>query len=416
MEHGTFFAVLEGDLVELEQDPELPADFTALLTRQVERFLDRTVMTLGSWVNEEARPHVLALDATGGLVSLLTVEAHEVDLVRERVRAIDSWLSALRLRDLGAIADDPGAFYEGLWDLSPDASITLAATRRYVLLTAAEDLEVGSWAKSLPNSKIELQYFDVFRLPNHGPPLFRRRNATTPDVERDEPAVSPLADVIDLTAPEHGTTDLQHPKRDTPWVGDAISGDETTMPLMADPNERVDELRDAPSAVSPIDASVLTPTPQIRQGATFALDRLPLLFDPLGANLTSISDELFAVDKYVVIVDKLPERRHQSPFADRSRFRWNATRDRIALLHTHRTNSDGSPRSIHLFVETDRQSGYGVYIGALRGIDFEQPSNSDTAWFSIDPKLDVNLYRMLRKGKLPEHIQSATIDFGTLDA
>jgi hypothetical protein len=416
VDHGTFFTVFEGELVDLERDAELPADFTALLIRHVERFLDRSVMTLGSWADEEARPNVLTLDAAGGLISLVAVRAHEIGRVRERVRAIDSWLSAHRLRDLGASTDDPAAFYEGLWDLSPDASITLAATRRYVLLTAVENLEIDSWAKSLPDADIELQYFDVFHLPHNGPPIFRRRNATAGDVERAETAVSALADVIDLTVPEHATADVQHQTQDTAWVGDSISGDETTMPLVDHVNERIDEPQDAPSTVSLIDASVLAPMPQIRQGATFDLDRLPLLFDPLGADLTSISDELFAVDKHVVIVDKLPERRRRSPFADRSRFRWDATRDRIALLSKHRTGSDGSARSIHLFVETDRQSGYGVYVGLLRGIDFEQPTNSDTAWFSIDPKLDLDLYRMLRKGKLPEHIRSATIDFGTLDA
>ena len=416
MDHGTFFTVFEGELVDLERDAELPAGFTAILTQHVERFLDRSVMTLGSWADEEARPNVLTLDAAGGLISLVAVRVHEIDHVRERVRAIDSWLSAHRLRDLGASTDDPAAFYEGLWDLSPDASITLAATRRYVLLTAAEDLEIDSWARSLPNATIELQYFDVFRLPQDGPPIFRRRNGSAADLERAETAVSALADVIDLTAPEHATTDLQHQTQDTPWVADSISGDETTMPLVDDVTKRIDEPQGAPSAVSPIDASVLSPTPHIRQGATFALDRLLLLFDPLGADLTSISDELFAVDKHIVIVDKLPERRRQSPFADRSRFRWDATRDTIALLNKHRTGSDGSARSIHLFVETDRQSGYGVYIGVLRGIAFEQPTNSDTAWFSIDPKLDAGLYRMLLRGKLPEHIQSSTIDLGTLDA
>ena len=178
--------MFEGELVDLERYAELPAGFTAILTQHVERFLDRSVMTLGSWADEEARPNVLTLDAAGGLISLVAVRVHEIDHVRERVRAIDSWLSAHRLRDLGASTDDPAAFYEGLWDLSPDASITLAATRRYVLLTAAEDLEIDSWARSLPNATIELQYFDVFRLPQDGPPIFRRRNGSAADLERAE--------------------------------------------------------------------------------------------------------------------------------------------------------------------------------------------------------------------------------------
>jgi hypothetical protein len=412
VDHETYYTVFDGDLVGLTPCAHLPASVAGLLSSRIELVLDRPVLTLGVWQGDPSRPDVLALDASGNLISVLAVNAGNVDDLQQTLQAIDSWLGQKRLRDLSDLSNDPASFYEGLWDLSPEASITLSSRRQFVLVTSTDHLDVRGWDSGLENATIEIQYFDVFEMPGEGTPLLKRRAPTPADPARSGTAIA-LADVIDLTTQEHNADIRDNVSSEPPCsFAASISGDETRM----DPASGPTDLR-APhqSSVSPIDASVLSPTPRIQPGATFALDRLPLLFDPLGANLTSISDELFAVDQHFVVVKKLPELRRESPFENRNRFRWDTSVEQIELLTTHAVESTQRHRTIHLFVETDRQGGYCVYIGELVRINPAGPSSDGVAWFTITPALDVDLYRMLRNGGLPEHIGSPTIDFGTLD-
>ncbi len=413
VDHDTYYTLFDDDLVGLAASPHLPENFVEILQRRIDVFLGRAVLTVGAWKNEPARPDVLVLDISGCLTSVLTVGPDDLNALPNRLSDINSWLANMRLRDLSDVSGDPAAFYEGLWDLSPDASITLSSRRRTVILTALDAVDVPVEPSS-NGPAVEIQYVDVFTTLGGGAPILKRRTPTLADMARVETAISPLADIIDLTHTDLSEVE-RSTKQSTHGYADAVSGDETTM---ADP-PRTTELSapsERPTRVSPIDASILSPTPRIRPGATFAIDRLPLLFDPLGANLTSISDELFAVDQHLVLVEKLPERRRETPFEDRNRFRWDSSPAEIQLLNTHGLDDEQRPRTTHLFVETERQSGYCVYIGELHRIESPRHSTDRAAWFSVKPTLDSDLYRMLRKGRLPKHIESPTIDFGTLDA
>lgn len=407
-----YYTLFNNDLVDLEPSTHLPEKFVEILQRRIEVFLGHAVLTVGVWNSEPARPDVLALDASGTLTSVLTVGPDDLADLSNRLATINSWLTDMRLRDLSDVSGDPATFYEGLWDLSPDASITLKSNRRTVVLTALDDIDLPG-DQTLRSHDIEIQYLDVFTTLGGGAPILKRRTPTLADIARVETAIAPLADVIDLTVSDLSGADVSA-RQATIGYADAVSGDDTSM---GEPPQTT-ELRTAtePRQVSPIDASILSPTPRIRSGATFAIERLPLLFDPLGANLTSISDELFAVDQHLVLVEKLPDRRRETPFEDRDRFRWDSTPSAIQLLSTHTIDSTQRPRTTHLFVETERQSGYCVYVGELHRIKSPGETTDRAAWFSIKPTLDADLYRMLRKGRLPEHIESPTIDFGTLDA
>ncbi len=405
-----YYTLFNDDFVDLKPSAHLPKKFVEILQRRIEMFLGRAVLTVGAWNSEPARPDVLALDASGSLTSVLTVGPDDLADLSDRLSTIDSWLADMRLRDLSDVSGDPATFYEGLWDLSPDASITLKSNRRTVVLTALDAIDLPDDQTSRFHD-IEIQYLDVFTTLGGGAPILKRRTPTLADMARVETAIAPLADVIDLT-----TSDLSEAEESamqaTIGYADAVSGDDTSM---GEPPQTT-ELGTAtePQRVSPIDSSILTPTPHIRPGATFAIERLPMLFDPLGANLTSISDELFAVDQHLVLVEKLPGRRRETPFEDRNRFRWDSTPAAIQLLSTHTMDSAQRPRTTHLFVETEQQGGYCVYVGELHRIKSDGQTTDRAAWFSISPTLDTDLYRMLRKGRLPEHIESPTIDFGTL--
>lgn len=405
-----YFTVFDGELVGLAASKQLPPGFPSILPQHIELFLGQPVLTVGIWPDTAARPHVLALDASGTLISVLAVDGRDIEHLPALVAEIDDWLQPLHLRDLREFSGDPAAFYEGLWDLSPRASMTLDPHRRVVLITALDTIDVSSWSSSLRSTGIEIQYLDVLTSPNGGQPVLTRRTPTAADMQRAESAIAPLATVIDLGHAESATA---HSSDQMPtYQSDAVSGDETTM---QPPPPTIDLRESTPTPVSPIDASILTPGPRIRPGATFAIDRLPLLFDPLGANLTSINDELFAVNDHLVLVEKIPERRRETPFEDRSRFRWDSSPSQIERLSNHHVTDDGRTRALHLFVETERQGEYCVYIGELTRIESTTPLDDRAAWFTIAPALDNDLYRLLRKGKLPEHIDTPTVDFGTLD-
>lgn len=414
VDHDTYYTVFGNDLVGLAPCADLPASFTGLLPNKIELFVNRPVLTLGAWQGDPNRPDVLALAADGSLISVLVVGTTGVEKLRQKLRAIDSWLEQKQLRDLSDLSDNPASFYEGLWDLSPDASITLNSRRQFVLVTSADHLDARYLGSGLEKVAIEVQYVDVFEMPGDGAPLLKRRGSTPVDRARAETAITPLADVIDLTSQEPSAGPPDDASAEPPFsFADSISGDETRMTM---PSQTIDLRAPDPTPVSPIDSSVLSPKPRIRPGATFTLERLPLLFDPLGANLTSMSDQLFAVDHHLVIVEKLPERRRESPFEDRSRFRWDTSVEHLDVLSKHEVHASQQRPTIHLFVETERQSGYCMYIGELGRIEALDPESNNVVWFAINPELPADLYRMLRKGRLPEHIDSPTIDFGTLDA
>lgn len=356
MDHDTYYSLSGNDLVALEPSMTLPDGFRGLLSAKIEFFLDRPLLTIGSW-DEPNRPHVLALDASGHLVSIISVDDADTDSLPAVVESIVSWLTPLRLRDLSDLTSDPVTFYEGLWDLSPDASIALRREHQLVFITASTHLDVTSLVHRFDGWTVQINYLDVLNTAD-GTPIIKRRSL------------------------DQATTDTKDIAKSTTSNGTAG----------------------------------LTKSPRIRPGATFPVDRLPLLFDPLGADLISISDELFAVDQQLVLVDKLSDQPRESPFEDRNRFRWHGLPEQIGLLAAYALDELDQQRTIHLFVETDRQSGYCVYIGEISPLDTESGLHASANRFSIDPPLDIELFRLLQNGQLPEHFHNSTVDFGTLGA
>ena len=192
---------------------------------------------------------------------------------------------------------------------------------------------------------------------------------------------------------------------------DPADHDESTT----DPNEVVIDLveQDAATTIDLDDPAVnslaneaqalLSPTETLVPGAVYSLSGLPLLFDSSGESLTSISDELFAVERDIVLVAKLPERRRDNPFEERDRFRWDTSLERIQLLNEYGSNEHGEQRTAHLFVESDRQPQHAVYIGLLHRAAFQTHPNSETAWFSIQPPVDADLHKLLKRGRIPQY-------------
>ena len=72
----------------------------------------------------------------------------------DRLDSIDRWLAPLRLRDLSDLTGDPVAFYEGLLDLQPDSTMSLNPSRRVVLVTALDTIDLADWAGPIGPSQI----------------------------------------------------------------------------------------------------------------------------------------------------------------------------------------------------------------------------------------------------------------------
>ncbi len=238
------FSIVEGAVVPLIKTDAIPAYYLRQLAVQTTSSITaEPAILIRTWGEDERhhRPDVLLLDGSG---TLLCVLAESADLDgAARIRAIDEWLAALGLRELGYLCRDPLDFYERLWDVSPDGLLALRG-RRYLLLSAGDQL----------------------------PPS------------------------IDLPA----SASIEQ------WVIDAYSSGETVMlsgprRVVGVASAPVIDLVARPS-ISPA-----APTPAIRQGALFRTDRLPLLFDPHATRLTSISDQLFAAGDHLVVVEPLAE-------------------------------------------------------------------------------------------------------------
>jgi len=521
-----FYAVVDGEVIALELDQELPSEFLTAIPTQLDSVLDTPSLTIGGWDNTTEGPLVLALASNGQLISVIAVNPQQLDSLGETLTSIDHWLSTMVLRDLSELSGNTVEFYEGLLDLSPDASMMISPRRRYVLVTGLGELDTSALSDHLPSAEFEVRYLDILRAPG-GPAIVRQRTsrstqaATAPPQESEPIAnfapvdiprvtvapapdipeeIEPLPEEVErILAEPGGSQTLQilddEPEPDAETVSEAAVAPEPEMEL-AEPDlmqeldmaEELDldiaeepdltqepdlaedldldieeelDVAEAPYLAhepdmaheagvqtvtwpDPVDISAPDPADEpepfiesepvidlttdegsvtqvderparagdvevsqvhVVPGATYDLDVLPMLFDADGETLESISNEMFAVEDSIVIVVSLPDKRRDTPFEDRRKFRWDTSLDRIQLLNDHSFTSDGRQRIVHLFVESARQPGFAAYVGELSRTAFQTQTkmNAETAWFSISPSLSNDLYRIFRKGRLPQH-------------
>lgn len=459
MDPEIFYAVVDGQLQRVETRRSLPASFLNAVPTNIAAILDTPAMTIGGWEDNADGPLALALDANGELTAVIAVNDDQVDSMGETLQSIDTWLSSMHLRDLSELSGNHVVFYEGLWDLSPNSSIALVPTRHYVLLTALEALPTTEWSALLPNARFSVRHFDAVSAPGH-PALVRRRATAQDQTIAPPPLVAvpepgPAATPLEIVTLEEDAT-AEHPHLES--VQDLPSSPVVDFSPVEIPRINIVPPADIPGDIVPLepqpfqdtngpDAVEFSVAPQpdevdiegdvvdliasdanttinlddplvnglvndldaalapqaLIPGSTYSLSGLPLLFDATGETLISISDELFAVDDDVVLVVQLPERRRDTPFEERDRFRWDTSLDRVQLLNDQSMNTRGERRTVHLFVESDRQPEYAAYVGVLDRTAFQTQTESETAWFAIEPRLDSDLHRLLKRGRLPQH-------------
>ena len=461
MDAETLYTINGGQLVALTQGPVVPRGIGAAIAANLDSFVTTPGLIIGSWDQtvQRDRPAVMSFTDTGTVVSVVVarMEADAQD-VAERIAAIHAWLAPMQLRDLSQLFTEPGAFYEGLWDMSPNATIALQETRRYVVVTAETDTAtLEAVAGELPGAELEFVHLDVFTSDMVDDPIIRWSavndgTLTPPRLDLSDSADSPSTlHTVVMSPPAVETTDaaadepletesaVETTESDTDVeveVDEDLSASVpdvpapetvaiTPQPDLGESEDMVVDLTGDPEAgdldLAEMESADVTPgsgrtSGHEAAGATFIPGRtyeigsLPLLFDPNDNQLESISDEMFGVPGHLVLVDKLPERRRQpSPFENPGRYRWDATTGLQTMLETHSTDATGD-RAIHLFVESDRQPGLATYVGLLTTAEDNQAGRySNSLWFDIDPKVSAPLWQLFRKGRLPE-LQDATAD------
>ncbi|NNC81141.1 MAG: hypothetical protein HKN94_13420 [Acidimicrobiales bacterium] len=414
MEAETLFTINGGRLVALTQGPTVPRGIGTAIASNLASFVDEPGLPIGSWDQtvHEDRPAVMSFTREGTIVSVL-VSSMDSDgvSVRDRITAIHNWLSPMQLRDLSQLFKEPGAFYEGLWDMSPNATIALQQTRRYVVVTADPDTsDAEATIADVGDAVVDFVHLDVFTSEAGDDPIIRWHPTTPPgtadtpastDPEKEAPATSTKrarksrsTKKVDVSATADGETDVDvdaHPEvaADSP---PPPTGSAAVVDL---PEPEPIDLRDP-------EPDVTTPS-GLLPGRTYPIETLPLIFDPSDEYLESISDEMFAVPGNLVLVDKLPERRRQpSPFENPGRYRWDADAEQQKVLEASLSIPD-STRVVHLFMESERQSGLATYVGLISSAEENSAGRySSSMWFDIEPKVAAPLWQLFRKGRLPE--------------
>lgn len=427
MQTETLFTIQGGKLVALNPGPVIPRGLGTSISFNLEAFVDQPGLMIGSWDQalHDDRPAAMSFTAGGTIVSVViqNLDGDKVSL-RDRIEAIQAWLAPMQLRDLSQLFTEPGTFYEGLWDMSPNATIALQDERRFVVVSAEDDVEPVYELGAIDGVEIDVVHLDVFTSANGDDPIIRWSPAKGAPLA--EPTAGPEAALPDRqfsAAADDAAADGDTADGDTAADDEDDEDDDHVVADLRDPDIelRTDEVDVSdpaidlpPTPVVDISSDAVPPpppppsgagseSPPVIPGRTYAIETLPFLFDPDDEQLDSISDEMFAVPGHLVLVDKLPERRRQpSPFENPGRYRWDADSDQQTMLGNNLMDHHGT-RSIHLFVESDRQPGLATYVGLLASAsDNTAGRYSSSMWFDITPKVSAPLWQLFRKGRLPD--------------
>ena len=447
MHTETLYTINGGELIALTSGVAIPRGLGSAIAFNLDSFIEEPGLSIGSWDQtvHDDRPAAMSFTGGGTIVSIVVANMDGENVaLKKRIEAIHAWLSPMQLRDLSQLFTDPVAFYEGLWDMSPNATIALQETRRYVVVTAEKDTTpLESIPADLGNAVVDFVHLDVFMSetgddpiirwsPGKGQPLASPNGATdaAATAMQMNSIVSDSSDSTDSTD-SSGTSGTSGTSKNGPSADDAA---DDSVPPPPEPPDAVDDIdlvapaaADASDAVDEVDETAVaeagstesppamgTPsgdTEAFSSGHTYQIGTLPQLFDPNDDRLESISDEMFAVPGHLVLVDKLPERRRQpSPFENPGRYRWDADAELQTMLESNLTDRSGD-RVLHLFVESDRQPSLATSVGLLTtASDNKAGRYSTSMWFDIDPKVNAPLWQLFRKGRLPDIGDAATSD------
>lgn len=337
-----------------------------------------TVLPIAHWEHDRTGPLSISLNFEGELVALVLADMFpDQNSIMSTLSTLEQWLAPMSLEDLGDLSGDRVKFNLGLSELSPHLDMELASMLRILLINPQFIPNSETFRSVLPFSRIEVLEIETYESHDGTVAISKRHSRSDLVIEGYETSAdSPM--VVHLESP---------PPAPETHVPEAPA---------ADPQ---DVVVDEPE----VDLTVEAPTgswPTIIRGSIYPAAQLPLYFDPTGAKIESLSNELFAVEAHLALIVNL-EAYEANPLVTASLFRWQASIDKNELFVRHARDAWGRTRMVHLFVESDSDAGNVFYLG--RGSQFAAADETDPwpLWFEINPPLDAERLATLQSGAIP---------------
>lgn len=401
------FAVGDDHLHHLGARPSLGDDVVAVLQSDLGVTVGETVLPIAHWEHDRTGPLSVALNFAGELVVVVMGESFTNEAVLlNTLSTLEQWLAPMDMADLAELSGNKGKFFEGVWELSPRAQLTLASMLRVLLINPTIELNEEAVAQSLPFTHIETLRIEALEAAD-GTLVIKRNHERSMSVHdsasrtASDPYEQPLT--LQLDSVDDITSDI--PVAQTASVRD-IEDVEHVEPATIDLNDETTSEYDIDLTAA--ESSMTGPSgplagddwPVIIRGSSYVTAQLPLHFDPTGATVESISDELFAAGRHLALVVNLDEC-ETSPIETDSVFRWDANAGQRSLYNVHAHDTTGKRRVVHLFVESASQPNRVLYLGTGDQLAQSGSNDPNTVWLKITPPLDRRRAALLQSGRMP---------------
>lgn len=419
MDQSVLFVVDDDHLHHFVARDELGADVVSVLQSDLGVTVGETVLPIAHWEHDRTGPLSVALNFAGELVILVMAETFtDQTVLLNTLSTLEQWLAPMDLRDLGELSGDPNKFIEGLWELSPRAPLSLASMLRVLLLNPAIELDPDVVSASLPFSRVEELRIEALEAAD-GTVTIRRAHHVSDELADTLPLhdSSPLTIQLGTELSEPVVT-IEDPSESASDEIEDVFADETVNAPAATPAVAVDvevvasddaidltiEEEERPSSEpSYVPRGVDQPT--LIRGSHYVTAELPLHFDPTGASIEPISDELFAVGPHLSLVVDL-DGRDETPVETTSIFRWDSEPEHRELFAMFEFDRDCRRRIVHVFVESASQPNRVFYLGTSDQLTQSDRSAHGAMWFKLRTPLDSRWFASLQAKSMP----TATLD------
>ncbi len=364
MEDGLLFVVDGDELHNFKTREALGDDIISALQNDLGVTVGETVLPIAHWEDDRTGPLSIALNYSGELVVLMMADSfdEQADLIGV-LSTLEQWLMHMSLSDLGDLSGDRVRFVEGLRELSPNTPLALSSILRLLLINPTIEPDAEALREALPFSRVELLRLEALEAPD-GTLVLKRAHELSDSladeaslVDDPDAALTFRLDPVEITSPAEQSIDLTSELEVGSW-------------------------------------------PTIIRGSNYVTAELPLHFDSTGRNIESISSEMFTVGTHLAVVLNLDDYR-DSPFETASIVRWDSSFQQRGLFLFHQVDNLQRPRTIHLFVETERTPNRVFYLGTADQLSQGDPNQPQATWLKLTAPIDSRRLAVLKDGALP---------------
>lgn len=425
MDESVLFAVGDDHLHHLSGRPSLGNDVIAVLQSDLGVTVGETVLPIAHWEHDRTGPLSVALNFAGELIVVVLGDSFADEAVLlNTLSTLEQWLAPMDMADLAELSGNKGKFFEGVWELSPRTQLTLASMLRVLLINPTIELDEERVAQSLPFTHLETLRIEALEAADGTLVIARHHERSMSmhdavgrsgaasyehpvtlqlDSEDDLPTVMRPARTAPAHAEEDAIIDLAAEEAAVSDIDDVTDRDDVPEVRdhgLQDGEYDIDLTVEDAVQLSPSRAIADGDWPMLIRGSYYVTAQLPLHFDPTGANVEPISDELFAAGGHLALVVNLDEC-ETSPVETASVFRWDADAGRRSLYNVHAHETTGRRRVVHLFVESAAEANRVLYLGVGEQLAQSDPTDANTVWLKISPALDRRRLTFLQSGRMP---------------